>query len=537
MRGTTSAGRSHRGPVTWLGLGSVALILACSALPVAHTAAPPGSSRPSQLAAKTLGAITVRTAAGSGYLVLNDQNGSVASVWDSFRQPSARCVPSNASGSPGDQNVENGPILYAGALDFSTFVAVQLQTEVLCEAFYQNPIYIASYLIYNSSATDPFGVDMAPMVAFPGFVLAPGDTISAKLTTTGGRVTLLLSDVTQKETVAKTLHIPGFQPNGGGCLLEQFGPLARFSGFSQSCHAAVDGTAGGIGAFAAPNVTLRFRLLNYLDQTTLEASPSSLGPDHATYATVWLSSRPDGCAPCATKGGPTVGFAGYLLFGPRSDSVRAAFDSFVQPAARCDSRENATGHSPFDQTVLIGPGLFAGPRNLTHYRFFQVGTQALCSSFYQTPIYSAFYLVADVANPTREHPFAMARIPGLSIHPGDSINASVVSSGDDVIFHLSDVTTHQSVTRVVEAAGFQPTAASCTAQPLLNLARFSMTSNDCNAQVGGTIGGIGSFPGAAALLRFDLRNATGGVQASASPLSSGGAVFDLTWKTSEPLSH
>jgi hypothetical protein len=498
----------------------------------------PGVVVPGASAASTpVSSVTTQESTGAtGYLLLTGQKDSVTAVFDSYTQPTASCPNSRSLGSTGD-NIEIGPALYAGRLDFSSFLIHGVGTEAFCPQFSPTPIYFG-YLIHEASVlSDPFG-DVGPITRIPGFAVNPGDAIASAVFSSPNKVTFVLADLTLGERFVKSIDAPGYEPNGAVCLLIPWGTPVKFPSFDQRCRATVQGSTRGIGDFSSADTLLRWVLVSFVDGTTVQAVPSSLSGDGSTFTMRWVTSKPYQ-PPLFVPRDSNV--SGYALLDPHRGSVTAVSDTFVQPRARCvntEATENATGHYPDDQSALIGPGLYSGNSRFTSFKLVQVGTEALCPLFFDdAPTYFAFVLVSSRSAAEPGEKYFLNVVPGFSVHPGDRIRSTVDSSTDWVTMILVDSTQHESTTISLLAPGFAPNGATCLLRPLFNLVNFSRFTQNCEGTVDGVTSGLGDFSGPSALFRFDVTNATGGVQASASPLSDDGTSFSTSWVTSAPLDY
>ncbi|HLM70659.1 MAG TPA: hypothetical protein VK423_04695, partial [Thermoplasmata archaeon] len=474
--------------------------------------------------------------AAAGYLLLNGQKDSVTAVFDAYTQPAATCPTSKSLGGTGD-NIEIGPALYDGRLDLSSFLLHGVGTEAFCPQFSATPIYFG-YLIHEASVlSDPFG-DVGPITRIPGFAVNPGDRIASAILSTPNQVTFVLSDLTLGEKFVKSIVATGYEPNGAVCLLIPWGTPVKFPEFTQRCLATVNGSTRGIGDFSSADALMRWVLVSFLDGTTVKATPGGLSGDGSTFAMSWVSSKPYGTPLFVPR---ESNLSGYALLNPNRGSVTAVSDTFVQPRARCvntEATENATGHYPDDQSALIGPGLYSGNSNFTAFKLIQVGTEALCPLFIDNPpSYFAFVLVSSRSAAEPGGQYFLNVVPGLSIHPGDLVRSSLQATSDWVTLSIADSTDHERATITLLAPGFVPNGATCLLRPLFNIVSFSPFTQSCGGTVDGVTSGLGDFSGPSALLRFDVTNATGGVQASTSLLSDDGTTFSTTWVTSAPLDY
>ncbi|MCI4352544.1 MAG: G1 family endopeptidase [Thermoplasmata archaeon] len=489
----------------------------------------------------------------AGYVLLNPNHGSVQAISDTFTQPRGTCssgeyvVNSNAS-YPNDQNVWIGPGLYDGTLDFSNFGAYQMGTETLCQSLTQDPVYIPFYYSIAIRPSDPPNPDNV-MHAFTGLVVSAGDSIKSTILSSSGTLTFTFTDLTSNRTVTAEVSASEFKPNGAFCILNVFGNLARFSRFTQSCEPNVGGETAGIGAFTTPNIALRAVMVNTTG--AIQAAVSPLSPDGATFSTRFVFSSPLG--PLFPPGQDTLfrasHAAGYLLLNSYHGSVVSASDSYVQPKASCfagEAYENATGHYPGDQDAFVGAGLYAGSTDSSSYRFYQVGTEALCQLFFQNPVYIPYYLVTVVTPTDPTGDFSIVVLPNLTVNPGDVIHSAVkvsgATSGDDpqnnrVTFILADLTTGMTARVTISAAGFAPNGAACVMEPIFLTPKFTPIAQSCKATVDGVNDGFGDFAPPNLLLRFDLRSNLNStvVQARTSGFIADGGDFSITWITSEPL--
>jgi len=512
----------------WWVVGALvaALTLPVLIVPVAN-ASPPGPVSP---------VATIESTAAAGYLLLNGQKDSVTAVFDAYTQPAATCPNSKSLGSTGD-NIEIGPALYAGRLDFSTFLLHGVGTEAFCPQFSATPIYFG-YSIHEASVlSDPFG-DVGPITRIPGFAVNAGDAIASAVLSTPNQVTFVLSDLTLGEKFVKSIVATGYEPNGAVCLLIPWGTPVKFPEFTQRCLATVNGSTRGIGDFSSADALMRWVLVSFLDGTTVQATPGGLSGDGSTFAMSWVTSKPYGTPLFVPR---ESNLSGYVLLNPNRGSVTAVSDTFVQPRARCvntEATENATGHYPDDQSALIGPGLYSGNSNFTAFKLIQVGTEALCPLFIDNPpSYFAFVLVSSRSAAEPGGQYFLNVVPGLSIHPGDLVRSSLQATSDWVTLSIADSTDHERATITLLAPGFVPNGATCLLRPLFNIVSFSPFTQSCGGTVDGVTSGLGDFSGPSALLRFDVTNATGGVQASTSLLSDDGTTFSTTWVTSAPLDY
>ncbi|MCI4365051.1 MAG: hypothetical protein L3K10_03180 [Thermoplasmata archaeon] len=477
---------------------------------------------------------TQDSTAGAGYVLLNGQKGSVSAVFDSYTQPAASCPNSTSLGGTGD-NIQIGPGLYAGRLDFARFLFLGVGTEAFCPQFSPTPIYFAYFIRLATVPSDPFG-DVGPITQIVGFTVNPGDAIGAALISSPNRVTLVLEDHTSGETFVRSIDQPGYEPNGAACLLLPWGTPVRFADFTQRCRVTVDGATHGIGDFPPANVLLRWILVSFIDGTTVQAVAARLTVDGSTFTTSWVTSKPFQPPIFVPR---DSNLSGYVLLTPRHGSVTAVSDSYVQPRAQCvntEATENATGHYPGDQAALVGPGLYSGNSNRTRFEQIQVGTEAMCPLFFDgAPSYLAVVLLSSRSVSEPGGDYFLHIVPGFPIHPGDVIHSSLRWSSGGITLRLVDPTDHERADLTLLAPGFVPNGAACLLRPIYNLANFTRFTQSCEATVGGVTGGIGDFAGPNSVLRFDVTNATGGVQARASPLSDDGSTFSTTWVTSEPL--
>jgi hypothetical protein len=147
----------------------------------------------------------------AGYLLLNGQKGSVTAVFDAYTQPKATCPNSKSLGGTGD-NIEIGPALYGGRLDFSSFLLHGVGTEAFCPQFSPTPIYFGYSIHEAALPSDPFG-DVGPITRIPGFSLNPGDAIASAVLSSPNKVTFVLTDLTLGETFVKSIDAVGYEPN------------------------------------------------------------------------------------------------------------------------------------------------------------------------------------------------------------------------------------------------------------------------------------------------------------------------------------
>jgi hypothetical protein len=511
----------------WWIVGALVVILGLPGLvvPVASASSTgPGSS-----------VTTQDTSAAAGYVLLNGHEDSVTAVFDAYTQPAATCPDSKNPGGGSGDNIEIGPALFAGRLDFSRFLVHGVGTEAFCPQFSPTPIYFGYIIHLGTVPSDPFG-DVGPISRIPGFAIHPGDAIDSAVLSSPNQVTFVLADLTLGERFVRSIDATGYEPNGAVCLLIPWGTPVKFADFNQRCLATVNGSTHGIGDFSSGNTVLRWVLVSFLDGATVQAIPSGLSGDGSTFTTSWVTSKPYQTPLSVPR---ESNLSGYALLNPNRGSVTAVSDTFVQPQAQCvntEATENATGHYPGDQSALVGPGLYAGNSTFTDYKLIQVGTEALCPLFFDNPpTYFAVVLVSSrsAAEPGGE--YLLHVVPGFSVHPGDLLRSSVHSSSGRVTLSLADSTDHELATITLLAPGFVPNGATCLLRPLYNLVSFSPFTQSCKGTVDGVTSGLGDFSGPSALFRFDVTNATGGVQASTSHLSDDGTTFTTTWITSAPL--
>jgi hypothetical protein len=203
-----------------------------------------------------------------------------------------------------------------------------------------------------------------------------------------------------------------------------------------------------------------------------------------------------------------------------------------------EATENATGHYADDLSALVGPGLYSGNSSFTRFQQIQVVTEALCPLFFDNPpTYFAAVLLSSRSAAEPGGDYVLHVIPGFSVHPGDHLRSSVLWSAGGVTMSLADTTAHERTNLTLLAPGFVPNGATCLLRPIFNLVNFSRVTQSCQGTVEGVTGGIGDFSGPNSLLRWDVTNATGGVQARTSLLSDDGSMFSTTWVTSDPLDY
>jgi hypothetical protein len=145
-------------------------------------------------------------------------------------------------------------------------------------------------------------------------------------------------------------------------------------------------------------------------------------------ATAALTGGAATSAPAATVDGPAAvsqNWAGYVAGGTQFSSVSG---SWVQPSARCGSGQT---YSAF----WVGIGGSSNQSSALE----QTGTQADCTADGGTDYYAWYELV----------PAAPVKLD-LAIKPGDHISAKVSVSGSNVTVSLSDQTTGQSTTKMLQ---------------------------------------------------------------------------------------
>jgi hypothetical protein len=135
------------------------------------------------------------------------------------------------------------------------------------------------------------------------------------------------------------------------------------------------------------------------------------------------------------SGTPSANWAGYAVHGTTFERVSG---SWLQPHATCGS-----GSRTF---LAMWVGL--GGYTLTSNNLEQVGTELDCHPNGQASSSAWYELV-----PSPSH-----RI-GLQVHPGDSINASVRSSGSAVVLSIQDETTHHGFQKTFHPSAVDVTSA------------------------------------------------------------------------------
>lgn len=477
----------------------------------------------------------------AGYFVLNTNHGSVTAVRETYVQPTASCIlqENSTGGYPNGQNAWVGPGLYNGNVATTNFAFFQMGTEALCQPFHHVAVYLPFYYTLALRPSDPPFVDNV-MHPIAGVSVSAGDSIESVMTLSSGALTFTLSDLTTHQGATATVPAPHFHPNGAVCMVNVFGNLAKFSPFNQTCEPTIGGVTAGIGDFPSPNVTARLIIVN--STGAVQASPSGLSADGATFTMAWHSSQAlQGVfSPGQQPIFPGSHLAGYLLLNKGHGPVRSVSDIYRQPSASCSAGEpyeNATGHYPNDQIAYVGPGLYAGATNLSSYQFFQVGTEAYCQLFFAQPVYIPYFLTEVVTPSDPGGDMAIFAVSGLVVHPGDVIHAQLNINAGSVAFSLTDATTGTTVTSSVPMTGFHPNGVACAMEPIFNIANFTTIDQSCHATIGGTTAGIGDFSPVDPLVSFDLHNLANStvIGAHTSGLSADGASFSVTWVTSDPF--
>lgn len=491
---------------------------------------------------------------GAGYILVNNRSGSVTDSVDTFEVPTATCVTSpNGTANAlvehplASQAAQIGAGLYDGPTDFSQFTAYQLGIEPLCPDYLQNPVYEGLYMALVLSpvtASDPSGFD-THWISAPNLVMHPGDSIRSivawtpKTTGSPSTITFDLRDLTSNDVFMKTIAASSFAPDGAFCLIQQYNNMVRFSPTTQDCRATVNGRSGGIATFPAPNLV--FRSVELGLGTAVSVAPGNLEPDGATYTDTWITSKPYEIEhPELLHQRTAPGLAGYLLLNHQRGSVSGVSDSYVQPSAICNTREKQGEPTsplyPGDQELLVGSGLYTGNTELSNYSFYQVGTAAYCQEFIQDPVYFPFYLESVVTPLSPHGAFTMVRLPGLAVHPGDSIRSSVVVlPRHELRFDLTDLSDGVTVSATIIAPSAAPNGAACVSRALVNLAEFRTMTQSCRATVDAVTRGVGDFAAPNQLDGFNLVNTAGVTQATTSALACDGMTFSVRWDTSAPL--
>jgi hypothetical protein len=147
------------------------------------------------------------------------------------------------------------------------------------------PIYYAWYELYPK-----------PCYYLP-ITIQPGDLITAEVSYSNGKITLLLTDVTTKKSVSLTQDGKGYSrscaewiveaPWYNGILpLTNFGTTSlgkSYTSASNTCFATINGKTGSVNSFSAVNY---ITMVNSNGQ--IKAQPGVLSNDGTSFQTIWM---------------------------------------------------------------------------------------------------------------------------------------------------------------------------------------------------------------------------------------------------------
>jgi hypothetical protein len=209
----------------------------------------------------------------------------------------------------------------------------------------------------------------------------------------------------------------------------------------------------------------------------------------------------------------STNWSGYADYDTLYNSVTG---SWSQPALQCGPGENSFAL------------FWAGFDGLYDYTVEQDGTVGEC---YEG---ASYYFTWWEMYPTNE-----IQAVGGTVHPGDSITASVTVSGDSYTLAVTDATTPansfttiQTCTDCVHASAEwiaeTLTASSGTPLPLSDFGSWTLTNAAMEA--GLVSGGISSEP----YQEITMVNSSSVVEAQPGALSSSGSAFTVTWEGTPP---
>jgi hypothetical protein len=267
------------------------LLLFAVASLVAASAAAGGSASPVNHAPRIKGATNSTSTNWSGYAVTGAT--PFTDVKGSWTQPAANCSSTAASPTNGKGNGNghgNGhgggggggtaqstySSFWVGLDGYSSSTVEQTGTDADCSG--TTPVYYGWYEFYPA-----FPVNFSNAVA-------PGDTINAEVSVSGGTVTITLQDATQGWVQHATQSSSGYAlssaewvaeaPSSGKVL-----PLANFGTVNFSNASATGGgKTGSISAFTYDPMTM----VTSTGQT--KAAPSGLGKNGSSFSVTWYHS-------------------------------------------------------------------------------------------------------------------------------------------------------------------------------------------------------------------------------------------------------
>ncbi|MCI4342589.1 MAG: G1 family endopeptidase [Thermoplasmata archaeon] len=204
---------------------------------------------------------------------------------------------------------------------------------------------------------------------------------------------------------------------------------------------------------------------------------------------------------------PTTVWAGYVALGS-AGSVTKVSGTWTQPAVTCGS---ATRYALF----------FVGVDGTSLSDIEDIGTAAQCSG--GTASYLAEWQFTYAGGP----------ISSITIHPGDTISASIVYSSGNFTIKLTDGS-HTFSKKVYQPGDARDSAECIVARPTtisgaLHLANFgTVTFSSCKATISAVSGGIGSF---ASVFELTMTQTTSTKPlAVPSALQTGKKGFSVAWK-------
>jgi hypothetical protein len=210
----------------------------------------------------------------------------------------------------------------------------------------------------------------------------------------------------------------------------------------------------------------------------------------------------------------SLNWAGYADAAP-AGSVTYVAGTWVEPAVACSAQ--GTQYAAF----------WVGIDGFNSNTVEQTGTLAQCS--HGVAKYSAWWELYPLNS--------IQTIGSITVHPGDSISASVAYSTAGFTMAIKDVTTGKSFSTAGTQSGTSRSSAECIAErpsverSLTSLADFgTMTFSSCTSTISGTTQGIGAYTNSDAIT---MVNSAGMTLAAPSGTSNSGATFSITWERSK----
>jgi len=210
----------------------------------------------------------------SGYAVTGTGFTTAAGSWI---VPAVTCTSGNQYGS-----------FWVGIDGYTSQTVEQLGTESDCSG--KTPSYHAWYEFCCKE----------PEITIPGFLITPGDVVSATVSYNGTNFTLSMTDRTTGQTFGKAGNISGAQrtsaewiaeaPSSGGVLpLSNFGTMLfgkDNTSIAKTCTAVMGSTGGPIGSFAD-----FFQITMVDGSSNPKAIPSILSSDGTSFSDTWVASQ------------------------------------------------------------------------------------------------------------------------------------------------------------------------------------------------------------------------------------------------------